>query len=198
MWINKDGNIIRNPSRPLLNDLDVLPFASYTPENKIYIDEGKIQKDKNIDYFGFGFTDAPSIVFYQTMTSFACPMHCSFCINSLQHDKFRRRSVGNVIEELVQAKNSNPNLRWIFFWDNIFAVNKKWCLEFAEEYKRKIDLPFFTYSHPLCCDMEILVPLRKAGWTITVMGIQSGSYNLRKTLYARNETNEKILRRPGT
>jgi len=193
LWVNKNGNIIRNPSRPLINDLDVLPFASYTSENKIYIDEGRVQEDKNIDYFGFGFTDAPRIVFYQTMTSFACPMHCSFCINSLQHDKFRRRSVANVIEELEQAKNNNPNLRWIFFWDNIFAVNKNWCLEFSEEYKRKIDLPFFTYSHPLCSDMEILVPLRKAGWTITVMGIQSGSYNLRKTLYARNETNEKIL-----
>jgi radical SAM superfamily enzyme YgiQ (UPF0313 family) len=170
-----------------------LPFPSYSPQNKIYIEDGEIQNDKNIDYIGFGFTDEPRITFYQTMTSFACPMRCSFCINSLSHDKFRRRSVTNAIEELSQAKTKNKDLKWVFFWDNIFAVNKKWCLEFSEEYKEKIGLPFYTYSHPLYSDMEIFTALRKAGWVVTVMGIQSGSFNLRKTLYCRNETNDKVL-----
>lgn len=41
--------------------------------------------------------------------------------------------------------------------------------------------------------MDVLVALRKAGWVVTVMGIQSGSYNLRKQIYNRNETNEDIL-----
>jgi len=193
LWINNNGKIIKNTSRPLINDLDILPFASYTPENKIYIDSGRIENEKNIDYFGFGFTDTPRKTFHQTMTSFGCPMRCSFCFNCLDHDRFRRRSVKNVIEELVQAKEENENLKMIFFWDNIFAINKKWCFEFSEEYKTKINLPFYTYSHPLCSDMEIYTALRGAGWAITVMGIQSGSFELRKTLYARTETNEKIL-----
>jgi radical SAM superfamily enzyme YgiQ (UPF0313 family) len=193
LWINRNGKIKRNPPRPLITNLDILPFASYTPENKIYIDDRCVQNDKNIDYFGFGFTDTPRITFFQTMTSFGCPMKCSFCINSLDYDKFRRRSVSNVIEELVQAKEKNKNLKFVFFWDNIFAVNKKWCFEFSEAYKEKINLPFFTYSHPIFTDMEIFTALRKAGWTVTVMGIQSGSFNLRKTLYSRNESNEKVL-----
>lgn len=193
LWINKGTNIIRNSPRPLIDNLDILPFPSYTAKNKIYIEDGRVQNEKNIDYIGFGFTDEPHITFYQTMTSFACPMHCSFCINSLAHDKFRRRSVANTIEELSRAKEKNKDLKWVFFWDNIFAVNKKWCFEFSEEYKRKINLPFYTYSHPLCSDMEIYTALRKAGWIITVMGIQSGCYNIRKALYERNETNEKIL-----
>lgn len=193
LWINKNGKIIRNASRPLISNLDILPFSSYTSENKIYIDDGCVQNDKNIDYFGFGFTDTPRKTFHQTMTAFGCPMKCSFCVNCLEYDKFRRRSVGNVMDELTQAKEQNENLRMVFFWDNIFAVNKKWCLEFAEAYRKKINLPFFTYSHPLCSDMETFKALRKAGWAITVMGIQSGSYDLRKTVYARSETNEKIL-----
>jgi radical SAM superfamily enzyme YgiQ (UPF0313 family) len=193
LWINKNGAIIRNSSRPLIGNLDILPFASYTSENKIYIDDGRVQNEKNIDYFGFGFTDTPRKAFHQTMTAFGCPMKCSFCINCLDYDKFRRRSVGNVIGELVKAKEENENLRMVFFWDNIFAVNKKWCLEFSQMYREKINLPFFAYSHPLCSDMEAFTALRKAGWAITVMGIQSGSYELRKTLYARSETNEKIL-----
>jgi len=193
LWINKNGKIIKNGSRPLINNLDMLPFASYTPENKLYIDNGHVENEKNIDYFGFGFTDTPRKTFHQTMTSFGCTMKCSFCFNCLDHDRFRRRSVKNVIEELVKAKQTNKDLRMIFFWDNIFAINKKWCFEFSEEYKKKINLPFFTYSHPLYSDMEIFTALREAGWAITVMGIQSGCYELRKKLYARTETNEKIL-----
>lgn len=193
LWLNKNDKVIRNPMRPLLNNLDILPFASFDSKNKIYIDDGQVQKDKNVDYFGFGFTDDPKKAFHQTMTSFGCPMNCSFCINCLDYDRFRRRSVPNVIEELVQTKQNNPNLKFVFFWDNIFAINKKWCFEFSEAYRQKINLPFFNYSHPLCSDMEIFTALRKAGWAVTVMGIQSGSYNLRKTLYDRKETNEQIL-----
>lgn len=193
LWLNTEGKIIRNPYRPLINNLDILPFASFDGENKIYIEDGQVQADRNIDYFGFGFTDDPKKAFHQTMTSFGCPMNCSFCINCLDHERFRRRSVSNVMQELIQTKKNNPGLKVVFFWDNIFAINKKWCLEFSERYEQEINLPFFNYSHPLCSNMEIFTALRKAGWAITVMGIQSGSYNLRKTLYDRKETNEQIL-----
>lgn len=140
LWI-KDGNkIIRNSTQPFLNNLDILPFASFDSKDKIYIDDGCLQPEKNIDYFGFGFTDDPLKTIHQTMASFGCPMKCSFCLNALDVDKFRRRSVSHVIKELVEAKQKNPYLKMVFFWDNIFQINKKWCLEFAEEYKKKINL----------------------------------------------------------
>lgn len=193
LWFNGGNKIIRNNPRPFIDNLDILPFASFDGENKIYIDEGKIQKDKNIDYFGFGFTDTPLKVVHQTMASYGCPMRCSFCINALPYDKFRLRSPSHIIEELVKTKQENKYLKMVFFWDNILSVNKKWCFEFAKLYREKISLPFFTYSHPLFTDMEVWTALRKAGWSITVMGIQSGSQRLRKTLYNRNETNEHVL-----
>lgn len=193
LWINNNGTVIKNEKRPFIDNLDILPIASYDAKNKIYIDDGQVQNDNNIDYFGFGFTDDPLKTVHQTMTSFGCPMKCSFCINATDYDKFRRRSVSSVMDELKAVKQNNPGLRLIFFWDNIFAINKKWCLEFSEKYQKEINLPFFTYSHPLFADMDIYTSLRKAGWSITVMGIQSGSYRLRHQLYNRRETNEKIL-----
>lgn len=42
-------------------------------------------------------------------------------------------------------------------------------------------------------DLEVYKALREAGWAITVMGIQSGSFELRKKLYDRSETNDQIL-----
>ncbi|MCX6338634.1 MAG: cobalamin-dependent protein [Candidatus Aureabacteria bacterium] len=193
LWVNKGDRIIRNEMRPLLNDLDILPFASYDGEHKSYIDDGRLQPDRNIDYFGYGFTDDPLKTIHQTMTSFGCLMNCSFCVNALTHEKFRRRSVSRVIGELVGAKRKNPGLKMVFFWDNIFQVNKKWCLEFAREYREKVNIPFFAYSHPSYVDEEILVALREAGWTVTVMGIQSGSYAIRKQLYNRSELNSQVI-----
>lgn len=193
LWVNDGGAVTRNGQRPLLADLDVLPFASYDGAGKIYIDDGRVQEGGNFDYFGFGFSDSPMKTVHQTMTAFGCPMRCSFCMNALHHDKFRRRSVANVIEELVAAKRSNPHLKKIFFWDNIFHVGKRWCLEFAERYRREVNLPFFAYSHPQFMDEESLVALRRAGWCITVMGIQSGSDAIRKKVYDRAETSAQVI-----
>ncbi len=193
VWVRKNGDIKRNDSRPLVKDIDILPAPSFSPENKIYIDAGKVQKNNNIDYFGFGFTDEPLKTFHQTMTSFGCPFRCSFCINSLGYDQYRRRSPQNVVNELICAKKKNKSLKMVFFWDNILGVDKKWSFEFAELYKKEIALPFFAYSHPLFTDREIMRALREAGWSITVMGIQSGCERLRKTLYDRRETNEQIM-----
>lgn len=196
IWMNRAGTVIRNATRPLWKDteLNKLPFASYDAQNKIYIDDGQLQPERNIDFFGYGFTDDPLKSIHQTMTAFGCPMSCSFCLNALTDNHLRRRSVANVIEELLEAKRANPSLRMVFFWDNIFQVNKQWCLEFSKEYKEKINLPFFAYTHPFYIDEETLVALRKAGWIVTVMGIQSGSQHIRKEVYGRNETNEQVLK----
>ncbi len=193
LWINKDGRVIRNPTRPLLADLDILPCASYDSGNKTYIDDGQLQPKKNIDYFGYGFTDNPSKTIHQTMTSFGCPMECSFCMNALTDNRFRRRSVAHVIAELVEARLRNRHLKMVFFWDNIFHVNKRWCLEFAKEYSEKVKLPFFAYSHPLFMEKETLMAVRRAGWVVTVMGVQSGSHHFRVETYGRRETNAQVL-----
>lgn len=193
LWVNNNSKVIKNPLRPLINNLDILPFASYDGDNKIYIDDGKVQNGNNIDYFGFGFTDDPLKTVHQTMASFGCPMKCSFCINALDYDKYRLRSISNVIKELIQVKQKNPHFKMIFFWDNIFSTRRNWCLEFSEAYKKEINLPFFTYSHPLFSDMESWIALRQAGWSLTVIGIQSGSQELRNKLYNRKESDEKVL-----
>ncbi|MCX6356396.1 MAG: cobalamin-dependent protein [Candidatus Aureabacteria bacterium] len=193
IWVNESGAIVRNESRSLIEDLDRLPYASYDGEDKSYIDDGRLEPHRNIDYFGYGFTDDPGKTVHQTMTSLGCLMNCSFCINALAHGTYRRRSVQHVISELVGAKRKNPGLRMVFFWDNIFQVNRRWCLEFADAYKSEVGLPFFAYSHPSCMDEETLVALRKAGWCVTVMGIQSGSYAVRKDLYNRKEMNVHVI-----
>ncbi len=195
IWFNDEGEIIKNELRAQIDNLDILPYASYDNENKFYIDNGCLQQEKNYDQLGFSLTDDPLKSFHHTMTAFGCPMNCSYCINSFRCDKFRRRSVSNVIGELIEAKEKNPNLKFLFFWDNIFTVNKRWCLEFSEAYREKIHLPFFAYLYPHYnfIDKEGMFALRKAGWEIVNVGIQSGCPKIRRELYNRRESNEEIL-----
>jgi len=193
LWVRNKNRVFRNETRPILTDLDLLPFASFDGENKIYIDDGHLQQNNNLSFFANDLTDSPQKKLHHTMTAVGCPNRCSYCINSMDHDKFRRRSVPHVIKELVEIKQQNPNLEEVFFWDNVFTANKKWCLEFANTYKEKIGLPFFAYTNHLFVDMDVLIALRNAGWATAVMGIQTGNYNLRRQLYNIAGTNEQIL-----
>ncbi|MFA6321316.1 MAG: cobalamin-dependent protein [Candidatus Omnitrophota bacterium] len=193
IWINKDGNIKRNEQRPLMNDLDVLSPPSCSPENKIYIDEGRVLEGMNTDWFGMGFTDEPLKSAHHTMAAFGCPCRCSYCIHSLPGNAYRLRSPQSVIRELLHAKKNNNSMRIVFFWDNIFGVNKKWSLEFCRLYEKEIALPFFAYAHPLFIDKEVITAMRRAGWAIADMGIQSGCEKIRKDMYGRRETNEQIV-----
>lgn len=193
LWIRHNGTIIRNPPGPSLEDLDSLPFPSHSPGGKIYIDEGRIQGDKSIDYIGFGLLEDPFRTIHQTMTALGCPMQCSYCIHGLKVEKYRRRSVEAVIRELSEVKHRNPYLKMIMFWDNIFHIDKAWCLEFAKAYKAEIDIPFYAYTHPLFTDREVFTALRHAGWIFTIMGVQSGCMHTRNALYHRRETNAQII-----
>ena len=193
IWFRTGQGIIRNPMRDPLENLDTMPLPEYGDKNKIYIDEGRLQQGNSIDYIGFGLLEDPYRTVHQTMTALGCPMHCSFCIHGLKLEGYRRRSVDNVILELKEVKQNNPYLKMIFFWDNVFHVDNKWCLEFAERYKAEIDLPFFAYSHPLATDREVFTSLRKAGWIFTIMGFQSGCEHTRRDVYKRRETNAQII-----
>jgi len=193
LWIRSGSRIIRNPRRPRCVDPDSVPPASFDDQDKTYIAPLGMKPPVNLDYFGFGRTDDPHKVVHQTMTAFGCPLHCSFCIHGLRQERFRRRSVDHVIAELVDVKRRNPHLRMVFFWDNVFSAGRSWCAEFAEKYRAKVGLPFFAYIHPLFADLPTLLLLRRAGWVVTVMGIQTGSARVRRTMYDRRETNDQII-----
>ena len=97
LWINDGSKVIKNPQGPLIQDLDYLPFAEYGNENMYFIEHNKLSReDPELDHH---------ILYLQSTRG--CPYSCSFCIETMYHDiykglgKFvRRRSVGNIIEEI--------------------------------------------------------------------------------------------------
>lgn len=183
LWIKSNNEIIRNDLRPLTN-LNELPFIDYSSENKHYIDAQPM--DMHL---------------YDIMTSRGCPFSCTYCCNSTLRSIFkekgsymRRRSVDNVVSELVAAKNNFKELQHIRFQDDVFTFDKEWLKEFKLKYKEFIDLPFSCYIHSSMIDEEIVQMLLDCGLVAVAMGIQSGSEKTRRDVFNRNVTNDEILR----
>jgi len=136
---------------------------------------------------------------YSMMCSRGCPYKCEFCVNPVQRLVFdglgeflRRRSVESVIDELKEVKRRNPQLRKIYFYDEVFTTNFRWVEEFAEAYPREIGLPFFCQTDPRINNERVVPVLARAGVKWLSMGIQ-GSPEVAKKYYDRAYRAEDIF-----
>lgn len=175
----RDGDtIVCNEVRPLIEDLDNLPFP-----------------DKDIFYEKLPFIRSG----YISLSSRGCVNKCTFCNNSLYKDRiyagkgrfFRRRSARNVLTELIQAKQKY-NYRAVHFWDEIFISDRKWLFEFLEGYCREINVPFTCCIHVNFVDEEVADLLKQSNCWQAIMGVQSLNEELKRTILNRRETNEKV------
>lgn len=103
------------------------------------------------------------------------------------------RSVDHVIAELKYAKQ-RYKIRRIDFEDDVFGTQKKWLREFAEKYKKEIDIPFQILTHPKFMDEETAKLLSYAGCQWVQMGIQSMDDDFKKDTLLRYENTEDISR----
>ncbi len=179
IWFKKDGNIIRNELRSLVEDLDALPM----PDKDLYYSVSP------------HFSEC-----YYIMTSRGCAYACSYCCHSFLRPLYqgkgrylRQRSVERVIEELVVAKDKYK-IKHVRFFDDSLGANMKWLAEFAVQYKEKIALPFICYMHPGHVSSESLGCLKLAGCREIEIGVQSLVESTRAGLLNRKMGHETIER----
>jgi anaerobic magnesium-protoporphyrin IX monomethyl ester cyclase len=190
-WVRSGGDIVRNPPRALIPNLDVLPAADLTPENKYYLSYKAWRDVARWDV---------QAISHDVMTVRGCPFECTFCIHNFTRKEseglgtyVRRRSVTHVMEELRAVVAARPKLRAIAFSDDIFSPPRPWLEEFCADYKREIGLPFIVYAFPGMVDEKKVRLMRDAGLWCTTMGIQSGSERVRRECYERETSNATII-----
>lgn len=185
VWCKVGTKIINNPTRPLISNLDSLPF----PDKELFY-----RKRWGVISSSIGINNA-----YIIIGSRGCPNICSYCHNNYlrrlyKDSKYLRfRSVDNIMQELITAKGKY-NFKTVIFWDEVFTCNKNWLRELLERYKKEISLPFFSYSHPNYIDEETVQFLEEAGCGMISLGIQSINENIRKNILLRPESNNDIIR----
>lgn len=178
LWMKRDGQIISNPVRPLIQNLDGLPFPDRT-----YYDRYPLTARETSKNF---------------MSGRGCAFKCNFCANhtlqELYHGKgryVRFRSQENVIEEIEQVRSRYP-VRFVGFSDDILIINKKWLFPFLELYRRQIGLPFLSTVRANLVDEEIVKALKESGCISCVFGVESGVERIRNEVLAKGVKDEEI------
>ncbi len=173
LWVKHDGQIHRNPLRPLIQDLDSL--APYDREDWL-------------NYTGLLHErDGEAIA----IASRGCPFKCTYCVNHFYMELFpdkqyvRFRSVDNVIAELISVVDRYPSIRGFHFDDDILYMRKKWSAEFTEKYKNALGLPFVCNMRPNICTREIVAMMKEANCRKVMVGLESGNEYIRNTLLLR-------------
>jgi hypothetical protein len=190
-WVHTENGVVHNPARTLIPDLDVLPAADLSSDNKYYLG---LNRWVDVERWN------ERALFYDIMAVRGCPFECTFCIHNFTRKAtvglgtyLRRRSVDHCMAELREAISVRPNLKAIALSDDIFAPPRPWLEEFCARYKKEIGLPFTVYSYPGMVDEKRVSLMRDAGLWTSTMGIQSGSERIRRECYGRETTTETIL-----
>ena len=181
IWVKKDGEIFKNPPRPLIGNLDSLPFADpgiFDYKNLNLVSEGK------------------GVV----MASRGCPYNCSYCCNHAikmvyqdPSNYVRFRSVDNVIAEIKELLAQYPFLKSIHFDDDILPLRKRWFGTFIMKYKKEIAIPFECNIRPDLVTADVVELLAEGGCNQIQIGLESGNDFIRQRVLNRNITRQQLV-----
>jgi hopanoid biosynthesis associated radical SAM protein HpnJ len=162
--------IVHNDDRPMIENMDALPFVT-----KVY------KRDLRIEDYFIGYLKHPYISIY---TGRGCKSRCTFCLwpQTVGGHRYRTRSVGHVIEEIEYAKAAFPQVKEFFFDDDTFTDD----LPRAEAIAKELGKRGVVWS----CNAKANVPrktlevLKDNGLRLLLVGYESGNqqilYNIKK------------------
>ncbi|HVO88211.1 MAG TPA: hopanoid biosynthesis associated radical SAM protein HpnJ [Casimicrobiaceae bacterium] len=180
---NEAGRIVHNDPRPVLENMDALPFV--TPVYK---------RDLTIENYFIGYLQHPYISLY---TGRGCKSRCTFCLwpQTVGGHRYRTRSVGHVIEEIAWARAAFPQVKEFFFDDDTFTDD----LKRTEAIARELGKLGVTWS----CNAKANVPretlqvMRDNGLRLLLVGYETGNqqilFNIKKGMrveFARRFTKD--------
>jgi len=109
------------------------------------------------------------------VSSRGCPYKCNWCAKPISGNKFHLRSATVVAEEMKMLKMS-AGVQHIWFGDDVFALDRHWVQQFAEEItKRDAAVPFKIQSRADLMSETTVHNLKAAGCAEVWMGVESGS-----------------------
>jgi hopanoid biosynthesis associated radical SAM protein HpnJ len=170
----EDGRIVHNAARPIIENMDELPFVA-----PVY------QRDLTIANYFNGYLKHPYVSFY---TGRGCRSKCTFCLwpQTIGGHRYRVRSAENVIAEVQWIKQNMPGVKEIMFDDDTFTDSSN--LPRVEEIARGMGRLGMTWS----CNAKANVPyhtlkvMKENGLRLLLVGYESGDdqilHNVKKGL----------------
>ena len=162
------GTIISTESRPMLTDLDSLPFLAYhlLPWRKYrpHPPHGR------------------ALPFAVSITSRGCPYHCAYCSKPVFGNRFRAQSPERVIDEIIFYREKY-GIREIAFYDDVFTLQKDRAYNIADQMiKRDLELYWTCETRVNLVDKELLRHMKRAGCYAIAYGVESAAPEILETI----------------
>jgi len=183
LWIKQDGKVYKNALRELV-DLNKLPVLDWG-----FFSEQHIHNPLNGHMWRIG-----SVEF-----SRGCPYSCDYCSctalrNMTAPQKYlRHKNTEKAIADLVTLKEKY-NIEMFYFLDESFlSMNVETLKDFAQEYKKRVGIPFYGMTHPNSVTEEKVKIIEDMGCYLMTVGIECGNEEFRAKYLNRKVANSKII-----
>ena len=176
----QNGNIIKTPDRPYIENVDELPFPAWD-----LIDMKKYYSLRGMGTIGI----RPYMLLF---TSRGCPFRCTYCHN-IFGKRFRPRSVENVLQEmnLLMETYEINDFEIIDDISNFDRERIKSVLRSIIDRKWKIHLSFPNGVRTDMLDEEIVMLMKKAGTVEISIAVETISPRLQR-MVKKNLNLEKV------
>ncbi len=162
------NEIITTPPRPLIKNLDLIPFP-----NRDFIIDNRYHPIF-VNYWKKPTTGI--------LSSRGCPYNCSFCSKSVFQRSYRQRSPDNVIKEMVMLEEKYGIKDFRFFDDSV-TMSKKWVVRFCYlllKHKKKYHWNAFSRADTI--DRSMLRLMKASGCYHLKFGLEAYSDELLSSL----------------
>jgi len=178
----ENGVPVQNPIRPVIHDLDSLPF----PDSDLF--------------YKYPFLRNKRVM--QVHASRGCQNSCTYCsvglmkkewISGAAGERFNRtKSVDYLCEEMNDILARYPRFRMVNFGDAALNMQRGWIQEFADKWPRKVGLPFACNVNINFLNEDDIIALKRAGCVSVQFGLESGSEDVRVKVYRKGYTDKVV------
>ena len=164
----KNGEVVHNPDRPQIENLDTLPHVT-----DVY------KRDLDVRRYTVPFLLHPYVSLYTTR---GCPAQCTFCLwpQTLSGHPWRKRSTDDVAREMAKAKEYWPDVKEFFFDDDTFNIQAARTVELCAKLK-PLGLTWSCTSR-VTTSYETLKAMKDAGCRLLIVGYESGDQQILKNI----------------
>ncbi len=161
----QDGAIIKTAGRPVMKDLDALPFPAW---DLVDMEPYRNAWLRSAGYFSINMG-----------TTRGCPFKCNWCAKPIYGNRYNSRSPRHVVKELAMLKERYA-FDHIWFCDDIFGLKPGWVQEFAALVKEAgLHFSFKIQSRvDLLLQDDTISALAESGCATVWMGAESGSQKI--------------------
>ncbi|HMA64939.1 MAG: B12-binding domain-containing radical SAM protein [Fibrobacterota bacterium] len=162
-----DNSIIKNETRPYIQNLDDIPMVS-----SVY------KKHLDISPYFYGHSKFPIIVI---VTGRGCPFKCTYCVlpQTMQGHQYRKRSVQSIVDEFRYIHDNFSDVKEIMIEDDTLTADKTRCREFSQALiDAKLTKTPWSANSRADVDYETMRLMNKAGCRLFCVGFESGDQQI--------------------